>query len=42
MPTEVTQARETRVQRNHRQLMGVMVGSWITIMLAVLGLYFKG
>jgi hypothetical protein len=30
------------LEQNHRQLIGIVVGSWITLMLAVLGLYFKG
>ena len=34
--------RATNLEQNHRQLIGIVVGSWITLMLAVLGLYFKG
>jgi len=32
----------THLEQNHRQLIGVVVGSWITLMLAIFGLYFKG
>ncbi len=34
--------RVTHLEQIHRQLLGVVVGSWITLVLAVLSLYFKG
>lgn len=38
---QITQ-RVSNVEQNQRQMMAILVGTWITTMLAIVGLYFKG